>query len=114
MEGMHQASVLGTGNNLHPTQPKQVTTTTEQPDNASSTQNGFSLVDAYAVLGSRSNLVTDIVLGSNNQIAQIRVVDSVTHQVVGTSPPETIARIQQEMQAYQDVAKSKNSTSTTE
>jgi hypothetical protein len=68
---------------------------------------GFSLVDAFASLGNRSSMHTDIVFGPDNQVAQIRVVDAVTHQVIASSPPDSIAHMQIEMQAYQEAAKNK-------
>lgn len=65
---------------------------------------GLSLVDASATIGSGRNLVADYVMGAGNQLAQIRVIDPTTHQVVAVSPPDSIARMQQEIFAYQGVA----------
>lgn len=62
---------------------------------------GLSLADASVTISSGRNLVADYVLGANNQLTQIRVIDQTTHQVVAESPPDSIARMQQEMQAYQ-------------
>src|SRR5689334_5905616 len=62
---------------------------------------GLSLVDASATIGSGRNLVADYVMGTGNQLAQIRVIDPTTHQVVAVSPPDSIARMQQEIFAYQ-------------
>ncbi len=67
---------------------------------------GMTVAGAMASVGSRNNMVTSIVMGGNNQIAQIRVVDAVTHEVIAESPPDTIARMQDEMLAYQQVARS--------
>ncbi|MGH2409856.1 MAG: hypothetical protein ACRDGS_05735 [Chloroflexota bacterium] len=64
---------------------------------------GFSLVDASASLAGRNSVVTDVVLGTNNQISGIRVIDSVTHEVIAESPPDSIARMREEVLAYQDV-----------
>ncbi len=80
---------------------------------AAPSPHGFSLVDAAASIGNRTNLVTDIVMGPDNQVAQIRVIDAVTHQVIAKSPPDSIARMQQEMQAYQDILRS-NGVATSE
>lgn len=66
---------------------------------------GISVADAVASVGSRNNIVTSIVMGGDSSIAQIRVVDAVTHQVIAESPPDTIARMQDEMLAYQQVAR---------
>ena len=66
----------------------------------------MSLVDAMASLGSRNNMVTSIVVGGDNRIAQIRVVDAVTLEVIAESQPDSIAHMEQEMQAYQQVARS--------
>ncbi|MGH2389799.1 MAG: hypothetical protein ACRDIE_16480 [Chloroflexota bacterium] len=66
---------------------------------------GFSLVDAAASLAGRNGVVTDVVVGGNNQIAAIRIIDSVTHQVVAESPPDSIARMREEVLAYQDVVR---------
>ena len=65
---------------------------------------GVSLVDAAASLSAGRSLVADYVMGSNNQLAQIRVIDPTTHQVIAESPPDSIARMQQEVLAYQGVA----------
>ena len=65
---------------------------------------GISLIDASAMLSSGRSLVTDLVLGADNQVAQIRVVDAVTHKVIASCPPDTIARAQREMLAYQQLA----------
>lgn len=62
---------------------------------------GLSLADASVTISSGRNLVADYVLGADNQLTQIRVIDQTTHQVVAESPPDSIARMQQEMQAYQ-------------
>jgi hypothetical protein len=37
-------------------------------------------------------------------VAQIRVVDPTTGRVVAVSPPDTIARMREEVQSYQDTA----------
>jgi len=66
---------------------------------------GFSLVDASASLAGRNSVVTDVVLGANNQISGIRVIDSVTHEVIAESPPDSIARMREEVLAYQDVVR---------
>jgi len=66
---------------------------------------GFSLVDASASLAGRNSVVTDVVLGANNQVSGIRVIDSVTHEVIAESPPDTIARMREEVLAYQDVVR---------
>ncbi len=65
---------------------------------------GVSLIDAAASLSAGRSLVADYVMGSNNQLAQIRVIDPTTHQVIAESPPDSIARMQQEVLAYQGVA----------
>jgi hypothetical protein len=66
---------------------------------------GFSLVDAAASLAGRNGVVTEVVIGGNNQISAIRILDSVTHQVVAESPPESIAHMREEILAYQDVVR---------
>lgn len=66
---------------------------------------GFSLIDASASLGGRNSMITDVTLGANNQVSGIRVIDSKTHQVIAESPPESIARMQEEVLAYQDVVR---------
>ncbi len=73
--------------------------------NAQDAPSGFSLVDASASLAGRNSVVTDVVLGANNQVSGIRVIDSVTHQVIAESPPDTIARMREEVLAYQDVVR---------
>ena len=65
---------------------------------------GVSLVDVSASLGSGRNLVADYVMSADNHLAEIRVIDSTTHEVIAESPPDSIAQIQQEMLAYQGVA----------
>lgn len=70
-------------------------------------QAGPSLFAAFASLGSRNSMVTDIVFGPNNQVSQIRVIDTVTHQVISTSPPDSIAHMQLEVQQYIDAARNK-------
>lgn len=66
---------------------------------------GFSLVDAAASLAGRNGVVTEVVIGGDNQISAIRILDSVTHQVVAESPPESIAHMREEILAYQDVVR---------
>ena len=65
---------------------------------------GLSLADASATLGTGRNLVADYVIDANNRLAEIRLIDPTTHQVVAASPPDTITQIQQEMRAYQSAA----------
>lgn len=65
---------------------------------------GLTLADASATISSGHNLVANYVMGANNQLAEIRVIDQTTHQVIAASPPDSIARIQQEMVAYQGLA----------
>jgi len=65
----------------------------------------FSLVDAAASLAGRNGVVTEVVIGGDNQISAIRILDSVTHQVVAESPPESIAHMREEILAYQDVVR---------
>ncbi len=74
------------------------------PSQDSGALQGVSLVDASATIGSGRNLVADYVMGANNQIEAIRVIDPTTHQVIAASPPDSIARMQQEIAAYQGVA----------
>lgn len=64
----------------------------------------LSLVDAFAIIGAGRNLVTDYIVGPNNQVAHIQVTDPTTGEVIASSPPDSISRIQQEMQAYQNLA----------
>lgn len=66
---------------------------------------GLTLADASATISSGHNLVANYVMGANNQVAEIRVIDQTTHQVIAASPPDSIARIQQEMVAYQGLGK---------
>jgi hypothetical protein len=72
-----------------------------------SVDSGFPLVDAYASLGSRSVIRSDVVYGPDNQVAQIRVVDALTREVICSSPPDTIAHMQMEIEAYQEAARNK-------
>lgn len=72
---------------------------------AESPLQGLSLAGATAALGSGQSLITDYIMGADASLAQIRVIDPTTHQVVAASPPDTIAQIQQEMLAYQNVAR---------
>ena len=72
---------------------------------ADSPLRGISLSSAQATLGAGRTLVTDYIMGGDNTLAEIRVVDPTTHQVVATSPPETIAQMRQEMLAYQSLGK---------
>ena len=66
---------------------------------------GVSLSSAQATLGTGRTLVTDYILGANNTLAEIRVIDPATHQIVAASPPETIAQMRQEMLTYQNLGK---------
>jgi hypothetical protein len=66
---------------------------------------GLSLAGAAAALGGGHTLIADYIMGADASLAQIRVIDPTTRQVVASSPPDTIARIQQEMLAYQNAAK---------
>jgi len=66
---------------------------------------GISLSSAQATLGTGRTLVTDYIMGANNTLAEIRVIDPNTHQIVAASPPETIAQIRQEMLTYQNLGK---------
>jgi hypothetical protein len=77
------------------------------PAPAAAGPSGFALLAAFASVGTRSSMVTDLVFGPGNQVAQIRVVDAVTHQVISTSPPDSIAHMQLEVQQYEDAAKNK-------
>ncbi len=70
-------------------------------------ESGSSLMAAVASLGARESMVTEVVYGPNNQVSQIRVLDAVTHQVISSSPPDSIAHMQLELEQYQDAAKSK-------
>ncbi len=72
---------------------------------ADSPLRGISLSSAQATLGAGRTLVTDYIMGGDNTLAEIRVVDPTTHQVVAASPPETIAQMRQEMLAYQNLGK---------
>ncbi len=78
------------------------------PDPASGTDRsplqGLSLADASATLGAGRNLVADYVIDADNRLAEIRLIDPTTHQVVAASPPDTIMQMQQEMRAYQSAA----------
>lgn len=65
---------------------------------------GLSLAGASVTIGTGRNLVTDYVLGADNKLAQIRVIDQTTHQVIAVSPPDSIARMQQEILTYQRLA----------
>ena len=66
---------------------------------------GISLSSAQATLGAGRTLVTDYIMGANNTLAEIRVIDPTTHQIVAASPPETIAQMRQEMLTYQNLGK---------
>lgn len=71
---------------------------------------GLTLADASATISSGHNLVASYVMGANNQLAEIRVIDQTTHQVIAASPPDSIARIQQEMVAYQGLGNQNQAT----
>jgi len=75
------------------------------PKGGDSPLRGVSLSSAQATLGIGRTLVTDYIMGANNTLAEIRVIDPTTYQVVAASPPETIAQIRQEMLAYQSLGK---------
>ena len=88
--------------------------TATAPANASASDadnplRGLSLAGASMTIGTGRNLVTDYVLGADNKLAQIRVIDQTTHQVIAASPPDTIARMQQEILTYQRLAHNSNS-----
>ena len=72
---------------------------------ADSPLRGISLSSAQATLGTGRTLVTDYIMGADNTLAEIRVIDPTTHQIVAASPPETIAQIRQEMLTYQKLGK---------
>ena len=72
---------------------------------ADSPLRGVSLSSAQATLGAGRTLVTDYIMGANNTLAEIRVIDPTTHQIVAASPPETIAQMRQEMLTYQNLGK---------
>lgn len=71
---------------------------------------GVSLVDATAAISSGRGLVANYVMGSNSKLAQIRVIDPTTNEVIAESPPDSIARMQQEVLAYQGVANQSRAT----
>jgi hypothetical protein len=83
--------------------PAQAVGAVNPPQNTDALR-GMSLVDAVATLGSRNSMVTQMILGADNQVSSVRVLDSVTHKVIAECPPDSIARAQQEMLAYQDLA----------
>jgi len=93
--------------NTQTANPEKVETATAPTAATPAKQVGPSLFAAFASLGSRNSMVTDIVFGPNNQPSQIRVIDAVTHQVISVSPPDSIAHMQLEVQQYQDAAKNK-------
>lgn len=66
---------------------------------------GFGLIAASAELSSGQHMITTLLYGPDDQVAQIRVLDANTHQVIAECPPDTIARAQREMMAYQHVAR---------
>jgi len=72
---------------------------------ADSPLRGISLSSAQATLGAGRTLVTDYIMGADNTLAEIRVIDPTTHQIVAASPPETIAQMRQEMLNYQNLGK---------
>lgn len=72
---------------------------------ADSPLRGISLSSAQATLGAGRTLVTDYIMGADNTLAEIRVIDPTTHQIVAASPPETIAQMRQEMLTYQNLGK---------
>lgn len=78
----------------------------------SASLHGLSLADASVALGGGRSLVADYVVGTDSRLAEIRLIDPTTHQVVAASPPDSIAQIQQEMRAYQVAAQARPSTST--
>ena len=117
MSTVRQAMQMVVSNQLVAAQhdsPKTQTATSEKvkvaqaPASTTTTaESGSSLMAAYASLGARNSMVTDIVFGLNNQVSQIRVIDAVTHQVISSSPPDSIAHMQMEVEQYQDAAKNK-------
>jgi hypothetical protein len=66
---------------------------------------GYPLIAASAALSSGQNMITTLIYGPDNEVTQIRVLDASTHQVIAACPPDTIARAQREMIAYQRVAR---------
>ena len=76
-----------------------------QPAQGSSAPQGMSLVAAVASISTGRSMITDMVFGSDNQVTQIRVIDPATHRVIAATPPDTIARFEREVAAYQQVAR---------
>ena len=117
MSTVRQAMQVAVSNQLVAAQNDSPTSQTAESEKAkvakapasttSTAESGSSLMAAYASLGARNSMVTDIVFGPNNQVSQIRVLDAVTHQVISTSPPDSIAHMQMEVEQYQDAAKAK-------
>ncbi len=75
--------------------------TASTPAYDASPLHGLSISSARATLGAGRSLVTDYIMAADNTLAEIRVIDPTTHQVVAESPPDSIARMRQEMLAYQ-------------
>lgn len=83
---------------------QQVAPASAAPASAGAQLQGVTLADVTATLGVGRNLVADYVMGTGNQLAQIRVIDPATRQVVAESPPDSIQHMQQEMLTYQSLA----------
>ena len=117
MSTIRQALQVAAGNQLvaaqndssssQPTGSDKVKVAQAPASTTTTGESASSLMAAYASLGARNSMVTDIVFGPNNQVSQIRVIDAVTHQVISSSPPDSIAHMQMEVEQYQDAAKNK-------
>ncbi len=86
------------------------TTSPAAPPTDASPLDGLSLIAAAATINAGRSLITNYVMGSDNQLAQIRLIDPATHQIIAEVPPDSIAQMQQEILAYQNLAKPRATT----
>lgn len=90
--------------NLQPVKSTQPAQSTQSAQSSSAPQ-GMSLIAAVATVSTGRSMITDMVFGADNQVTQIRVIDPSTNRVIASTPPDTIARFEREVAAYQQVAR---------
>lgn len=69
----------------------------------------LSLAAAQASISAGQNLVAHFVVSPTGTVSAIRVVDPTTGQVIAENPPDSIARMQQEIATYQKMAQASRS-----
>ena len=88
-----------------PAAPPAAGAQSSSPAQVASAPQGMSLIAAVATVSTGRSMITDMVFGPDNQVTQIRVIDPSTHRVIAATPPDTIARFEREVAAYQQVAR---------